>query len=136
MLSLFDRAHRARAWLPRALCITLALSTPASHAQSAASSKPDTAPVSSTTAQPITPGTPEPASGIRLRYCSAFANYQRLNQQAITPWRSSNDAVLQARGWRELAMAARANPPEAAAKTSTPLPPCPAGVASNNGDQP
>ncbi|MEN9865033.1 MAG: hypothetical protein RL748_623 [Pseudomonadota bacterium] len=124
------RAHFVRAWLAHALCMTLALHAPASRAQSAAASKPDTTQTSaSATITTTNSKPPAQASSTPLRYCSAFANYQRLNQQAVSPWRSSNDAVLQAGGWRELAMHAHRSMPDAADKTNDKVSECPPGVA-------
>jgi Outer membrane efflux protein len=70
------------------------------------------------------PGNTMMAAG-KVRYCSIFTQYQRLNQQSLTPWRESNEAVQQAGGWMALAHEARA--PESASMSKHEN--CPPGVA-------
>ena len=53
----------------------------------------------------------------QLPYNSVFTGYQGFTEQAIVPWRASNDAVEQAGGWR--AYAREASLPDTADKAAT-----------------
>ena len=68
----------------------------------------------------------------KVRYCSIFTQYQRLNQQTVTPWRESNLAVQQAGGWMALAQEAHAPEPASTGKLEN----CPPGVAAAHGEKP
>lgn len=84
-------------WPKPALCafsVGLVLSSPATLAQQ-------------TTASPVP----------KLPYHSVFAGYQGFAEQAIAPWRASNDAVEKAGGWR--AYAREASLPDSADKAAT-----------------
>ena len=129
---MFSHLHFAPKWRPIWLACLLCLIMPPGMAQNA-SPEPDSKPgttngSSADTSLPTS--NPAPTGGVR--YCSIFTQYQRLNQQSITPWRESNEAVHQAGGWRVLAR--EANAPEPTNKK--PNPNCPPGVAAAHGAQP
>ena len=90
---------------------------------------------SAATGNPGNPGNTMMAAG-KVRYCSIFTQYQRLNQQTVTPWRESNDAVHQAGGWRALAREARAPESASMAASMTQAQNCPPGVAAAHGEKP
>lgn len=102
----------------------------------AQSSKPAATNATTATATISPPGksAAQGAPAGSVRYCSIFTQYQRLNQQSITPWRESNDVVQQAGGWRMLAHEARTS--DAPEVKQEPDPNCPPGVAAAHGGQP
>ena len=55
-----------------------------------------------------------------LEYTSSFANYHAFTDQAVLPWRETNEAVRQIGGWR--AYAKEVLQPEEPAATAAPSP--------------
>ena len=52
-------------------------------------------------------GSAKGAALLALTYRSAFADYKPYAEQAVTPWRQSNDTVGRVGGWRAYAKEAR-----------------------------
>ncbi len=115
------------------VCMAQNASTPAGQSSKTTASNSANA-TTATTATANSDSKTAPTGNVR--YCSIFTQYQRLNQQTVTPWRESNDAVQQAGGWRALAREARA--PESASTAANMTQPqnCPPGVAAAHGGQP
>lgn len=64
-------------------------------------------------------------------YSSAFEGYQPFTDSKLKPWKESNDAVLQAGGWRAYAKGAAAPASQAATPPTATTPPAPPTAPSS-----
>ena len=103
----------ALAWLP---CAAMLLSSPVAMAQSVTRADPASA------AAAVPP----------LTYESPLARYRAYADQAVAPWRETNDTAARIGGWRAYARETSEPADEAAAKATSQPAPAPAVSGTNH----
>ena len=111
----------------------IALAQPPAAEKSSAPSAAATAVAPQGAAMAPGPSAAATASAGALRYQSAFEGYRRLTDQAVSPWRESNDLVGRIGGWQSYAREGQGSAPAGTADAPVKTPasrPDPANTAA------